>query len=106
MLSGKLDKKISILNPVETQSTVSGTQTVTWSTYISDRWAQVQNVSMRDLYRSGVDGQFLEHNIVIRYTTGIDVNMRVVYNGSTYMIVAVREYLNDRVEMTTRRLST
>lgn len=105
MLAGRLDKKISILNPVSTQSTVSGTQTITWSTYLSNAWAWVEPVKMRDIMKSGVNGQSLVNKITIRRTTGIDVNMRVVYNGSTYLIQDVLE-LDDRVEMTTMRLST
>ena len=105
MLAGRLNKKISILNPVSTQSTVSGTQTITWSTYLSNAWAWVEPVKMRDIMKSGVNGQQLVNRITIRRTTGIDVNMRVVYNGSTYLIQDVLE-LEDRVEMTTMRLST
>ena len=105
MLAGKLSKKISILNPVATQSTVSGTQTITWSTFLSNAWAWVEPVKMRDIMKSGVNGQQLVNRITIRRTTGIDVNMRVVYNGSTYLIQDVAE-LDDRVEMTTMRLST
>lgn len=105
MLAGRLNKKISILNPVSTQSTVSGTPTITWSTYLSNAWAWVEPVKMRDIMKSGVNGQALVNKITIRRTTGIDVNMRVVYDGSTYLIQDVVE-LEDRVEMTTMRLST
>lgn len=105
MLAGRLNKKISILNPVSTQSTVSGTPTITWSTYLSNAWAQVEPVRMRDIMKSGVLGQELVNKITIRLTSGIDVNMRVVYNGSTYLIQDVTE-MDDRVEMTTMRLST
>ncbi len=105
MLSGKLDKKISILNPVVVQSTASGSQTVTWSTYISDRWAKVDAVTLRDAFRSNIDAQLVAHNVTIRHTTGLNVNMRIVYDGSTYMIQSMREY-DDRVEFTTMRLST
>ena len=55
--------------------------------------------------KSGVLGQELVNKITIRLTSGIDVNMRVVYNGSTYLIQDVTE-MDDRVEMTTMRLST
>jgi SPP1 family predicted phage head-tail adaptor len=89
MRAGKLNKKISILNPVEVQSTVSGELTVTWSTYLKNRWASVSPLSGRELYIAQQYKAELDTTFTIRYSEGITPEMRIVYNESSYHIHSV-----------------
>ncbi len=89
MRAGRLNKKISILSPAAVQSTVSGEQTITWSTYLRNRWASVEPLSMREQVITQQIAAQQDTRVTIRYATGITPDMRIVYNGSSYFIDSV-----------------
>ncbi len=99
MRAGRLDKKINIINPVETQSTASGEMTITWSTFLKNRWANVCPLQGRELYQSKQWNAEVDYKITMRYATGLSPRMRVVYNGSSYHIHSIINLYDENQEI-------
>ncbi len=108
MRAGRLDKKIDIIKSTEAQSTLSGEMTRTWSTYIKNRWAQVEPLSGRELFQSNQWRANVDYRFTIRYSSGISPQMRIVYSGSSYQIHSVID-INDEhkeIQMLCSRVTT
>lgn len=108
MRAGKLNKKVTILYPVTVQSTVSGEQTITWATFLRNRWAGVEPLSMREQVLSAQIAAQQDTRITIRYATGITPDMRIVYDGSSYFIDSVLDpdYEHKEIQILCHKLST
>ena len=106
--AGKLNRKIDIINPVEVKSSLSGELITTWSTYIKNRWAMVIPLSGRELFTASQYKAEVDTTFIIRYSSGVKPDMRVVYNESSYYISNIIDPNDDHKELQilTRRIST
>jgi SPP1 family predicted phage head-tail adaptor len=88
MMSGRLDRKITLQKPTTSRDAYGG-QATSW-TDEATVWAQVQQQSGRELFAAGklaeVDALFK-----IRYRSDVDETWQVVYDGRTYDIQSVKE---------------
>jgi SPP1 family predicted phage head-tail adaptor len=89
MNSGDLDRRIVIQSFTETRDDWNH-PTKTWSTFAT-RWAM--KVDDLGSERSELDQQvgIMRTLFKIRYTSGVNVSMRVLYESKYYYITAVKE---------------
>lgn len=106
MRAGRLDKQITIIKPTEVQSTVSGSQIITWSTFLKNRWSGIENLTGRESYRSKLVAEEYDTKFTIRYATGINSKMRVIYEGSSYFIHSVVDIEKKQLDLFCSKVST
>lgn len=83
MMSGRLDRKITIQEPTTTYDSY-GEPVESWSD-LAIVWAEVRQQSAREMWESGKVSE-VEMMFRIRYRSGIDETCRVVYDGKNYDI--------------------
>lgn len=89
MEAGKLDRTITIERPFVTLDGFGG-QVTTWSP-IATAWAAVMPVSDGERWRAGEVAAHITHRFQVRWGLGVEVTDRIVYEGRTYEIAAVKE---------------
>jgi len=92
MRAGKLNKQISIHSLTLTRSTASGQMAQSWSTFSSSVWTGIEYVESQERF----GGRTLPERLTktglifsIRYSTGIQENMRIVYDSKNYDIKGI-----------------
>lgn len=83
MISGRLDRRITIQEYTETTNDY-GETVKTWADVVTV-WAEVRQQSAREIWQAGKVAE-TEKMFRIRYRSGIDSTMRVVYDGKNYEI--------------------
>lgn len=105
MRAGTLRHKVTIQKPVSTQNPNTGAQTITWQE-VAQVWASVEPLSVREFIAAKAGQSEVGARIVMRYRSGIDATMRILYRGQIYNIEGVlpdpksgREYITLPVSM-------
>lgn len=93
--TGELNKRVTIQQYVETADTF-GELDRTWSNLVTV-WAKVKPISASETYSAQQTGMTVNHEVWIRYRTGIAPKMRVVYGSRTFEIDGVMN-LDERGE--------
>jgi SPP1 family predicted phage head-tail adaptor len=88
MMSGRLDRQITLQEPTTSQNSY-GEQTTTWSDSATV-WAQVQQQSGREMFAAGKLAE-VDMLFKIRYRSSVDETWRISYDGRTYEIESVKE---------------
>lgn len=88
MISGRMDRKITIQEYTESTNDY-GEVEKSWSD-VATVWAEVKQQSARETWQAGKVAE-TEMMFRIRYRSGINSKMRVVYDGDNYDIAGVRE---------------
>jgi SPP1 family predicted phage head-tail adaptor len=101
MITGRLNKRITLQKPVDTQDSVTGEMTTVWTTQ-KEVFASIEPVSAREFLQSGSDqGQSIER-IKIRFDAELLITTawRVLHGTTIYNINGVlpdkhtgREYI-------------
>ncbi len=87
MISGKLNKMITIQSAVETQSAI-GEVTTTWQ-LMATVWAGITPLVGAELYRlKSVDAK-ISVKVRIRYIAGISTKMRLLYGSRVLNILSI-----------------
>jgi len=91
MRAGALDKLVHIMRPVvSTARSTDGAPITTWSTYIANIWASVEQKTGTEIYQDRNRWEVDETDFIMRWTTHtIDPDYRVRYGGNDYDIKAV-----------------
>ena len=91
MRAGALNRQIHIMEPVvSTARSTDGAPVVTWSTFLANIWASVDQQSGAEIYRDRNRWEVEEVDFVVRWTThSILTDYRVRYNSEDYDIKAV-----------------
>lgn len=98
--SGKLRHKVALQQRMETQNPTTGEMVTSWST-IAEPWAEIVPMSAREFIAAQAEQSEVRGRITIRYRSGVDASMRVVYRGEYYMIHGVmRDAESGREHMT------
>jgi SPP1 family predicted phage head-tail adaptor len=84
---GALDRRVQIQQRTDTQQT-DGTIRTTWSTFATV-WADVNVVYGQEIERSLKTFAETQLIVVIRYRSGITVDMQIVFDDHTYDIRGV-----------------
>lgn len=87
VLAGKLTQRIQIEAPQETRGEF-GDVVKDWALH-AEVWAHVRNISGREYTVRGLDLGTVNTSIRIRLNRSIRDDMRVLYRGQVYAIVAV-----------------
>jgi len=89
---GGLNKQITILSWVSSQSTVYGNMVSTYATLATGVWAQVEPLSGREYYQGQQNVAKVDTRFTIRYSTVVKAmqpNSRIVYNSATYEVKSI-----------------
>jgi len=91
MRAGRLNKQIHIMQPVvSTARSTDGAPVVTWSTYLANIWANVEQQTGQEIYRDRNRWEVEETDFICRWTTHtILTDYRVRYGSADYDIKAV-----------------
>jgi SPP1 family predicted phage head-tail adaptor len=89
MRAGDLRRQIKIQQRSTAQDTL-GQPVLTW-TDVCTTWADIQPLSGRELELAQAINAEVNHQVTIRYRTGITAAMRVLYQGRIFNIQAVMD---------------
>ena len=89
MLAPKLRHRVTFQSRTPTQDATTGEVTYSWSSTVSDEPAEVVPLSGRELVASGATQAGVDTRMTVRWRSGIDEKMRVVFDGNNYQITAV-----------------
>lgn len=93
MQAGKLNRRVTIQQKTvvydELHQPVSGS----W-TDLATVWASVLHISGIETIKAGADVSVTQASIRIRYRSGLDSSMRVLFDGKTYDIRGVLDDAN------------
>lgn len=98
MEAGSLRHKIKIQYPVETENPTTGEQETTWKDYATV-WAEILPAVGREYWSSKQVVSEVTGKIKIRYLSGINTKMRVVYGLKIYDIKAVINVEEKNIEI-------
>ena len=89
MLNYKLRHRLTLQAKVKTQDPDTGEELVTWSNWLADEPAEVVPLSGREFIQSAAVQASVDTRMTIRWRSGVEPTMRVVFDGSNYQISAV-----------------
>lgn len=98
---GRLDRKITIEERTPSANT-TGEVEFTWSTYTT-LWAEVMPVRGNDRFEQMRNTNTTVKRFKVRYTSGLDESMRVVYNSQNYDILEIAELDREGLIITAER---
>lgn len=87
MRSGPLRHRVHIQEPIESKGTMGGT-IKQWVTF-HKCWAEVREMSGRELVNSSQVTSEIKATAFIRYKSHIDASMRLVHGDNVYQIESV-----------------
>lgn len=88
-LAAKLRHRINVQSRTASQDATTGETTFTWSNTLTSEPAEVVPLSGRELIQSGATQAQVDTRMTIRWRSGIEPTMRVVFDGNNYQITAV-----------------
>lgn len=97
MRAGQLRHRLSLQSPTIT-NTSTGTITEAWGT-VATIWGSVEPLRGREFYDSALINSDVTARIVIRYTSDIEPNYRIVYDNRTFLIESIVDIDERRKEM-------
>lgn len=89
MLNYKLRHRITLQQQVHTQDPTTGEDLVTWATFLADEPAEVVPLSGREFIQSAATQAAVDTRMTIRWRSGVEPTMRVVFDGNNYRVSAV-----------------
>lgn len=82
--SGKLNKIITIQQPVKSQDPVSGDEVVVWENLFTDIYAAIEPLSVRDFVAAQAAQSEIVARVIIRYREGLTASMRILHKSEIY----------------------
>lgn len=89
MRAGGFDRQIVIEQRAVTRDAV-GSEVESWSTF-AEVWAQKKDTSGREFYASNMESGEVTTKFTIRYLAGLQMDMRIKYDGLVYDIENISE---------------
>lgn len=89
IISGRMRERVTVQRPVDVQSTF-GEATLEWET-MSTVWAQVRNLTARDLFAAQQAGTLATHRILMRFFVGLTPQCRLIWRGRIMEITSIIE---------------
>lgn len=87
MRAGRLRHRLSLQSPTIT-NTSTGTITESWGT-TATIWGSVEPLRGREFYDSALINSDITSRIVVRYTSDIEPNYKIVFGTRTFLIVSI-----------------
>ncbi len=91
---GRLNKRITIQSQSASYD-AAGQQVDTWTTFATV-WANIRHKSGTETIKADVLTSTVKASMRIRYLTGVNAGMRVVYQNTVYRIEAVLPHVEDK----------
>lgn len=88
-LAAKLRHRITLQSRVASQDATTGEATFTWTNTVADEPAEVVPLSGREFIQSGATQAQVDTRMTIRWRSGIEPTMRVVFDGNNYELTAI-----------------
>jgi SPP1 family predicted phage head-tail adaptor len=85
MNPGLLNKRITFSEPT-VKTDEYGNQIEQWAD-VKTVWAMIKTEKGSEYVSAGAERTELIYRFIVRYTTGINASMRIVYNGRTFDII-------------------
>lgn len=92
MIIGELRSRITIEQLSDTPDGIGG-KIRTWST-LKTLWAYIEPANASERYFAQRVEDNITHKVLIRYTTGLDTSMRIVYKTRKFQIKGLKEVEN------------
>ena len=89
MLNYKLRHRLTLQVKTHAQDPATGEDLVTWSNWLADEPAEVVPLSGREFIQSAAAQAAVDTRMTIRWRSGVEPTMRVVFDGNNYQISAV-----------------
>ena len=89
MRGGAMDRRI-VIEQVTTVNNTFGEDVETWTTFATV-WCHVKPIRGQEVFQTDQTVAVQQTQFRIRYRTGIDEKMRIVYDGDTYDIISILE---------------
>jgi SPP1 family predicted phage head-tail adaptor len=89
MLNHKLRQRVTLQTRTASQDGTTGDTTYTWSNTVADEPAEVVPLSGREFVSAAANQAGVDTRMTIRWRSGIEPTMRVVFDGNNYQITAV-----------------
>ena len=83
----KLNKRIVVEEPIKTTDNAGGFD-INWS-LIGSFWSEIKPASIKEENFADKKQKVITHEITIRYNSVIKDNMRIIFDGRIFEIVAV-----------------
>ncbi len=97
MRAGRLRHRLSLQSPTFTNTSV-GTVVTTWPT-AATIWGSIEPLRGREFYDSALINSDVTSRIVIRYTSDIEPNYRIVFGTRTFLIDSIIDVEERNIEM-------
>ena len=97
MRAGRLRHQLSLQSPTYTNTSVA-TMVTTWGT-VATIWGSVEPLRGREFYDSALINSDVTSRIVIRYTSDIESNYRIVFGTRTFLIDSIINIEERNTEM-------
>lgn len=88
-LAAKLRHRVALQTRAGSQDATTGETTFTWSNTVADEPAEVVPLSGREFIQSGATQAGVDTRVTVRWRSGIEPTMRLVFDGNNYQITAV-----------------
>lgn len=92
---GELNDRVTVQQAIETRNAL-GEMVPTWEVF-AVRCAKVEGVSAREYLAAGQMDVSITHRVRMRFLTGLNQKMRLIYRGRTLEIVSLLEHDNRTV---------
>ena len=89
MLTHKLRHRITLQSRTQAQDASTGEVTLTWAASVSDEPAEIVPLSGKEFIAANSTQAGVDTRMTIRWRSGIEPTMRVVFDGQNYNIHAV-----------------
>lgn len=99
MIIGSMRHRITLEQLTATRDPVSGEQLEAWATYLANVPAAVLPLSGKEYLSASAEQAGITSKVIIRYDSGVNSKMRMVFDGVTYTIKEIfpdptaRQYL-------------
>lgn len=89
MITHKLRHRLTLQSNTQTQDATTGEVTLTWADWLADEPAEVVPLSGKEYIAANATQAGGDTRMTIRWRSGVEPTMRVVFDGQNYNIHAV-----------------
>jgi SPP1 family predicted phage head-tail adaptor len=88
-IAAKLRHRVTFQSPTQAQDPSTGAVTVTWADWLANEPAEVVPISGKEFIQSGATQAGVDTRMTVRWRSGVEPTMRIVFDGQNYNIHAV-----------------
>ena len=89
MLTPRLRHRLTLQTVAYTQDATTGEQIASWTNWLADEPAEVVPLSGKEFIAAGANQAQVDARMTIRWRSGVEPTMRVVFDGQNYELTAI-----------------